>query len=126
MISTTDNEREINVIERAEYEAWCEENRDGLDRSRVESTDTVVVLLRDAFPNFQALWDSGCWLKVKLMSLGCSEELARATCFAHGQRCVFGDPVEIALGYVNEYADSQSIQDKPGVELGNKLCGENI
>lgn len=105
------------MIKRAEYEAWCEENRDGLDKSRVESIDASVALLREILPNFQSLWDSGCWLKVKLMSLGCSEEVASATCFAHGQRCVFGDPVEIALGYVNEYADSLSIQDKPGVEL---------
>ena len=114
-------------IEATEAKAWIAENRDGLTKSLIECTDDDVLFLLGIMPDkMTQLWDVGCWLKVKLMAIGCPERQAADICFAQGQQSVFRDPLEVALQYANEYERTAAVQDKPGLELADRINGEYL
>ena len=114
-------------IERAEYEAWRDEHHNELMKALYASTDMSVVMLRNLLPGkIEAVWESGSWLKTKLMDLGCSHRMSSNVCFAHGQRCQVADPVEVALEYVNEYASTGDVVDRPGPALAERIFQESV
>lgn len=69
----------------------------------------------------EQVWQSGCWLNHVLREEGASEEEVLQIGFAHGQRSTFGDPWQWAVDYANEYARTKAVQDKPGLELADKI-----
>lgn len=114
-------------IERAEYDAWRDQHHDELMKALYASKDASVVMLRNIMPDkIEPVWESGSWLKVKLMDLGCSTRMSSNICFAHGQRCQVHDPVAVALEYVNEYATTGAVADEPGFELAERILQESI
>lgn len=75
------------------------------------------------------LWYSGCWLAQVIENMGADEQRIKEIQFAHGQRSFGRDPVEVALAYANEYAQTNAVRDQPGPELADEInrdiFGEN-
>lgn len=69
-------------------------------------------------------WKAGCWLNAMLRAHECNGEELTSIGFCHGQRSAFGNTWEWAVKYLNEYEESKSIADKPGVELADRINEE--
>lgn len=72
----------------------------------------------------KSLWDTGCWLQHELRALGATEGVIQSIQFAAGQRALFGDPWQVVVDYVNEYAATGDTVEKGGAELAEKINGE--
>jgi len=74
--------------------------------------------------HFQPIWDAGCWLGSALREKGCSEEERANILFVHGQRCFGRDPVKQAVLLANEFVNTGTTEDRPGMELADKINQE--
>lgn len=71
---------------------------------------------------FKECWKSGCWLNMMLkVNHGATEKEVHQIGFAHGQRSVFSDTWEWAVRYLNEYAETHAVADKPGIVLADEI-----
>jgi hypothetical protein len=70
------------------------------------------------------LYFSGTWLGEKLSKAGCSDSEAESICFAHGQRCAFGNAWASAGRAWNAYVDGRP--EHGGPELAVKILNEHI
>ncbi len=77
-------------------------------------------------PRTELLWMAGCWLNTVLKQMGATDKQVFDIGFAHGQRSVFSDPVAVAVAYANEFESTKEVQDKPGLELADRLNEEHI
>ena len=104
---------------------WQAENNDELNRARLASKDEGVQMFNRINPAIsKALWDAGSWLGTKLRELGATDEEVESVQFAHGQRCFGGQPWAIAAQYINEFAETKTVGDKPGPELAEEITKE--
>lgn len=90
-----------------------------------EVSPDVPSYLRD-IPKVKELWVAGCWLGDKLIQVGCSKDEEKSICFAHGQRCLAGDPYEEAAKAWNRYVAGQPEVGGPAlaVEILKETFGE--
>jgi len=77
-------------------------------------------------PRLETMWQAGCWLNSTLCENGASEAEVHDIGFAHGQRCVFGDPWKWAVIYANEYRAINCVRDQPGKALADAINREHI
>lgn len=78
------------------------------------------------FDRMWEVWQAGCWLNWILEEANCPDEERYNIGFTHGQQSVFGNTWEWAVRYVNEYFETGKIQDKPGIELADKINNKYI
>jgi hypothetical protein len=102
--------------------AYVSENLDGITKAFNECKD-VPDWARGSDRIFE-LWKAGCWLTAMLRKAGADEKEVFDIGFVHGQRSAFGDAWRWAVVYANQYAANKSIQDKPGIELADKINEE--
>lgn len=108
-----------------DVKAWCLENRAELDESRLACEDAALQIINKMNPSLlKRLWDSGCWLAMKLREHGATEEQVQEIQFAHGQRAFGGCPYQVALGYAKEFAENGDTKEKGGEALADKIHGE--
>lgn len=77
-----------------------------------------------SIPKVKELWVAGCWLGNKLIQVGCSKEQRNSIEFAHGQRCLAGDPYEEAAMAWNKYVAGQP--DVGGPALAAEILKETF
>lgn len=99
---------------------WGVDHHLELEKSFMESNVVPNVFKKLDNPVFQ-IWKAGCWLDEMLRNAGASDEENTNICFVLGQRSVFGNPWKWAVRYANEFEQKRTVEDKPGVELADKL-----
>ena len=102
-----------------DFEEYENENRKDLQ-------DRTPVFIKHLGPKFEAMWDSGYWLEKTLLELGAKNKEIDDICFVQGQKSYIGDPVEIAIELLNEYAKNNKVKDKPGAELAKKVYNSMV
>jgi hypothetical protein len=75
-------------------------------------------------PHEEDIWIVGEWIDGPLEAAGATKEEIRDICFVLGQRCWIGDPYDWAAKLLNEFINSGTTKDRPGYELGIKICDE--
>lgn len=104
---------------------WAHENREELDARRMACEDEGVQEFNRMAPEMsRRLWDSGAWLASVLREAGASDQEVTDAQFAAGQRSFAADAFEVAVAFANEYEQSGSLAEEPGVELADKIIEE--
>ena len=103
-----------------DFEEYENENRKDLQDSFM-SCEEVPVFMKCPGSKFETMWNSGCWLKEELLKLGAKDKEADDICFVQGQKSFAGDTVKISIELLNEYASTNTVSDKPGIELAEKI-----
>lgn len=102
--------------------AYIKEHQAEMLKSLADSKEVPASLA--LMPGMQTIWCSGCWLGRHLEGAGATDQQIQDIQFAHGQRCFGGDPVAVAVAYVNEFLETKTVADKPGPELAEKINAE--
>lgn len=104
---------------------WIKDNEDRLDKERTECKDESIVFLNRLAPaKCKELWDTGEWLAHTLKENSCPQEEVREITFMHGQRCFTRNAHEDAVELANEYINTGTTKDKPGLDLAKKINKE--
>lgn len=105
--------------------SWAADNDAELDKSRLACTDSTIKMLNRMSPETsKKLWNTGCWIEEILEGLGADKQTIHDMQFAMGQRAFGGDPWAISVAYVNEFIANGGTEEKPGVELADKINSE--
>lgn len=75
-------------------------------------------------PQVENMWIAGCWLGRKLETAKCPDEERESICFAHGQRCLFGNAYAAAAEAWNAYV--AGTPEYGGEELAHKINETHI
>src|SRR5882672_9328310 len=88
------------------------------------SEDTTIPDWMRNSPHFFDCWKAGCWLNFMLKEHGATKEEVASIGFVHGQRSLFGDTYKWAVHYLNEFVETKSVADRPGVALADQINAE--
>lgn len=113
----------MKTVEEAKKWMDAEENRQPCMENYLKSKD-IPDFLRS--PRTELLWMAGCWLNTVLYQMGASDQQVHDIGFAAGQRSVFQCPVAVAVAYANEFEETSTVKDKPGIEFADELNREHI
>lgn len=94
--------------------------------------ETIIQALDDynlpsvlkSLPGMMDVFGAGEWISKTLHVLGATDKEIEEICFAHGQRSFGKDTFEAAVAYVNEYAKTNQVKEKPGMKLATKIHNE--
>jgi hypothetical protein len=103
-----------------EAKSWVSEHRDELISS-LRVNKEVPAFMKATGDRFEEVWCAGFWLIEVLEKYGATKEETFNISFAHGQRSLFGDTYKWAVSYANEFENKGNIEDKPGIELADKI-----
>lgn len=101
---------------------FINENEEDLRKSLKNNSEAVSGIVSS---KIEYIFFSGQWLGETLKKDGASEDEVLDTCFALGQRSMYGNPFDIALKYANEYLENGFVSEKPGDDLAFKIQREN-
>ena len=101
---------------------WIAKNRDACMDSYKKAEKNIPSFLKS--PKLEEVWCFGCLLRQKLCDMGAKPEDVSDISFSYGQRCLFQDPLETAVAYLNEYELTMTVKDKPGAKLAAQLTDE--
>jgi len=117
-------ERKYLMFTIFDFEKYVNENRKKLQQGFMGCKEIPSFMKQSG--KFETLWNTGCWLKEKLLEMGASDSEADDICFAHGQRCGGGSPPDSAIEYLNEYSKNNKIKDKPGADLAQEIAKKSF
>ncbi len=110
------------IYTRSDVEKYIEENK-------IESTQRFLASasVPEPFKHsklIQKNWHVSEWLSHILTIEGADIETAQLILMVLGQRSLFGDAVEWALIYANEFVEYGYVADQPGEVLADKISAE--
>ena len=100
---------------------YVTDNKENLVKS-LDECDGIPSFMKKS--QFQSIWDAGCWLGHVLRENGASDDEKGSILFVHGQRCFGNDPVKQAVLLANEFVNTGTTEDRPGMELADKINQE--